>query len=161
MMDCTRARELLPEYGDGRLGSVQASALREHLEGCIDCRRQEALLEGTWNLLRHYPEISADLLTAVRRRTRGPIVRILRIAAPIVAAAAVLLVIFFVAGSTPSVVTDDTVNLEIGQMPEEDRALLLELAENRELIENMELLRSLELIGADRLTEDKDPFNGH
>ncbi len=162
MTDCTRTRDALPEYSDGRLGSVQAGEIRAHLEGCAGCRREASLLQGAWNLLGNYPEIHADLLTPVRRKVRGPWVRFLKIAAPLAAAAAVLLAVFLVVDSTPTPPPEDAqVQVELKQLSPEDRSLLIELAkdENKDLIENMELLRSLELLGAERLGED--PFNGH
>jgi anti-sigma factor RsiW len=162
MTECTRTREALPEYSDGRLGSVRAGEVRAHLDRCADCRREEALLQGTWNVLENYPEINADLLTPVRRKVRGPWVRFLKIAAPVAAAAAVLLAVFLVVDSTPKPAPEAVqVQVELEKMSPEDRSLLIELAkdENKELIENMELLRSLELLGAEKLGED--PFNGH
>jgi len=162
MTDCTRTREALPEYSDGRLGSARTGEIRDHLERCADCRHEASLLQGAWSLLGNYPEIHADLLTPVRRKVRGPWVRFLRVAAPLAAAAAVLVAVFLVVDSTPAAPPEDVqVQVELKEMTPEDRSLLIELAkdENKDLIENMELLRSLELLGAEKLGED--PFNGH
>ncbi len=160
-MDCTRVRELLPEFGDGRLGAGQVRPIEEHVTACAACGRELAVLRGTWDLLKAYPPIEADVAGAVQRRIRNPFARALRILAPLAAAAAILIVATAVFLSPPGGATD-SVEVEVGKLAPEDRALLTELAkdEDRELIENLELLRALEFVGADQLSADH-PFNGH
>jgi len=156
-MDCKRVRELMAEYVDGRLGAAAAGPLRAHVEECSACRREQALLEGTWNLLLQYPEIEADVLARVRRKIHNPWSRFLRVAGSVAAAAAVLLaVVVFVSGPA------DPVAAEVSKLAPADRELLDELAkpENRDLLENMDVIKALEMLGADR-AEGRDPWNGH
>jgi anti-sigma factor RsiW len=42
---CARAREKLTEYQLGLLEEAEAGAVREHLDGCTDCRAELAALE--------------------------------------------------------------------------------------------------------------------
>ena len=50
-MDCRQASEALSEYIDGRLCVEDTAAIAAHLEGCLACRRLEADLRGTVELL--------------------------------------------------------------------------------------------------------------
>ncbi len=38
MIDCCVIRDLLPLYEDREVGAETAQAIREHLDGCADCR---------------------------------------------------------------------------------------------------------------------------
>ncbi|MBI2933292.1 MAG: zf-HC2 domain-containing protein [Planctomycetes bacterium] len=163
-MDCKRILDLLPEYLDRRLGPDLAVPVRDHLEACSGCRREQAPLKETWELLLHYPPIEADILGRVRRRVRGPLARVFRVAAPLAAAAAVVITVGVLMGHPAAPEgADPVVRQEIDRMTPEDRDLFLELTreDRREWIEEMELIGALELVAADRLSEGQDPFDGH
>jgi hypothetical protein len=76
-MDCTQARNLLPEYQDGTLDPAAATALAVHLRGCGECAGCVGSLLAVRELLRGLPpdpappELLARVLAAVETEDRN------------------------------------------------------------------------------------------
>jgi hypothetical protein len=76
-MDCTQARNLLPEYQDGTLDPAAATALAAHLRGCGECAGRVGSLVAVRELLRGLPpdpappELLARVLAAVETEDRN------------------------------------------------------------------------------------------
>lgn len=76
-MDCTQARNLLPEYQDGTLDPAVATALAVHLRGCGECAGCVGSLLAVRELLRRLPpdpappELLARVLAAVETEDRN------------------------------------------------------------------------------------------
>jgi len=76
-MDCTQARNLLPEYQDGTLDPAAATALAAHLRGCGECAGCVGSLLAVRELLRRLPpdpappELLARVLAAVETEDRN------------------------------------------------------------------------------------------
>ena len=52
-MQCSAIQPLLSDYLDGSLSSAQARPVREHLDGCVRCRRDWEMLRATGRLVAH------------------------------------------------------------------------------------------------------------
>ena len=72
--DCSRLKELLPDYLDNELQEQVCSELRAHLEECEDCRIFVKTVEMTIVLYKHCPDkdvpqkVSIDLKEKLRLR---------------------------------------------------------------------------------------------
>lgn len=58
-MQCSDSQKLLSQYLDGGLDSREQQALLEHLQDCPDCRRQLEELEQLTRQIRDFPRIKA------------------------------------------------------------------------------------------------------
>ncbi|MBI3801432.1 MAG: zf-HC2 domain-containing protein, partial [Deltaproteobacteria bacterium] len=69
MLTCHEIQELVPEYVSGRLASIEAQALKLHLQGCQSCAAEVEELAQVWNLLERWPEEapSERTVTAIRQ----------------------------------------------------------------------------------------------
>ena len=67
-MDCTRVRDLLPDYSVEMLDGRMRTAVAEHLAVCADCRRELALQESVMTLVeaQGFREPPPGLFNAVR-----------------------------------------------------------------------------------------------
>ena len=77
-MNCHEFERLLDAYVDGELGSADAAAVAEHIEGCATCRRRLASRESLGRLVRSVPYHAAParlrtaIASAPRRSRIGP-----------------------------------------------------------------------------------------
>lgn len=81
-MNCTRARELLPELLDERTAPATLPEVRAHLAGCADCQREQEALRATLTALDAPPAPVPSarlrrnfhaLLEAEKRRESAPL----------------------------------------------------------------------------------------
>ncbi len=74
--DCSRIKELLPDYLDHELQDQICQQLRAHLEECEDCRIFVKTVETTIVLYKHCPErevpeeVRLDLRALIQARHR-------------------------------------------------------------------------------------------
>jgi len=86
-MDCTKAKELINQYIDGRLDEDELFALREHINACPACAETlsayESLVKSVNGLLLSAPDVVTPALFRIRtsRKPRGWQSRIVYIAA--------------------------------------------------------------------------------
>src|SRR5438445_73910 len=69
-MDCTRVRELLPDYSVELLSDRASQRVASHLAACGDCRRELKAMDAAVALVETYGAIEppAGLFNAVRNR---------------------------------------------------------------------------------------------
>ena len=76
-MDHQDAKELFSEHLDGDLTDAQSEQLRQHLDGCEECRSELAALEQTLKSLaalspvKPPPDFERQVQQRIRRRSRG------------------------------------------------------------------------------------------
>jgi anti-sigma factor (TIGR02949 family) len=73
MMNCAHVRDQLPALLYGRLAPETATSMRDHLQACPACRREEAALQQVRRLLDEVctPEVSVDLPRLYREAAAG------------------------------------------------------------------------------------------
>ena len=72
-MDCSKIRDLLPDYSVEILDGRTQSAVRSHLESCADCRHELAVMDSVVALVEEHGvrQPPAGLFNAVRNRIEG------------------------------------------------------------------------------------------
>ena len=70
--DCSRLKEILPDYLDSDLQSKVCAEIKAHLEECEDCRIFVKTVETTIVLYKHCPEndVPEEIRIDLRRRLR-------------------------------------------------------------------------------------------
>jgi anti-sigma factor RsiW len=56
MMECTKIKEILPDYSVGGLSKKKREFLKQHLDNCPDCAQELMLLDRTASLLEKIPQ---------------------------------------------------------------------------------------------------------
>ncbi len=78
MTDCSNIeiREWLPEYLNGMPGAARRAEVESHLASCEDCREELAMLRLVREAFAPTPAVDvAAIVSALPKRTRGPVMR--------------------------------------------------------------------------------------